>query len=55
MVDVDGGLPADFEGGGGHGGELGIYGEDTIEFSIGERGGYAGGDASEDSSSSSVH
>ncbi len=50
-----GGLPADFEGGGGHGGELGVYGEDAIEFSIGEGGGYGSGDASEDSNCLSVY
>lgn len=50
-----GGLPADFEGGGGHGGELGVDGEDAVEFSIGEGGGYGSGDASEDSGSFSVY
>ena len=43
------GLPAHFERGGGHWGELGIYGEDAVEFSVGEGGSYGGGDAGEDS------
>ena len=30
------GLPADFEGGRGHWGELGVYGEDAIELAVGE-------------------
>ena len=33
------GLPAGFEAGGCHGGELGRYGEDAVEFAVGEGGG----------------
>ena len=49
------GLPADFEGGRGHGGELGVYGENAVEFSVGEGGGDVGGDAGEDPIVSSAY
>jgi len=42
-------LPADFEGGGCDGGELGGDGEDAVEFAVGVGGRYGGGDAGEDS------
>jgi len=47
--DGKGSVPADFEGGGGHGGEFGRYGEDAVEFAVGEGLGYFGGDTGEDS------
>lgn len=42
-------LPADFEGGGGHGGELGGDVEDAVEFAVGKGLGYGCGDAGYDS------
>jgi len=47
--DRRGGLPADFEGGGGHGGEFGGDGEDAVKFTIREGLGYFCGDTSQDS------
>ncbi len=43
------GLPADFERGRGHGGEVGGYGEDAVEFAVWEGCGHGGGDAGYDS------
>jgi len=46
----DGGkVPAWFVAGGCHGGELGGYCEDAVEFAVGEGGGDGGGGAGEDS------
>ncbi len=42
-------VPAWFVAGGCHGGELGDYGEDAVEFAVGEGGGDGGGGAGEDS------
>ena len=44
-----GDVPADFEGGGGDGGELGRDGEDAVEFPVRKGEGNFGGDAGEDS------
>ena len=44
-----GSAPADLEGGGRHGRELGGDGEDAVEFAVGEGRGHFGGDAGEDS------
>lgn len=46
----DGGqVPAWFVAGGCHGGELGGYGEDAVEFAVGEGSGDGGGGAGENS------
>lgn len=41
--------PVGFKSRGCHGGELGVDCENTVEFAVGKRRGYASGDAGEDS------